>query len=138
MTVIRNSPAPLVKHEYHRADIKADLQKLGFRVPFWGCTVHTLKNMPVTEYKVMLRLLDRISSYFTKVLYYDEPVPLILPWVRELRAIKIDRIISSAEALAQVKERCVVDKRGWMVDLSILPWIYQKYATKSKINLPEA
>jgi hypothetical protein len=132
VTVIRNFPVNLVKYEYHRADLKADLQKLGFKVPLWSWTVHTLKNMPLDQYKGMLELLGRVNAHITKNLQYDEPVPLTLPWARELRAIKIGRIIGNNEAMNQIMKRCVIIEKGMRVDLSILPWIYQTYATSSR------
>lgn len=133
MTVgrITNGGMSLTKQNFSRGDVRSALGERGFRVSVFRWTVSILSNMPVDQYNHMLCLLDRIHQYISEGLRYDFPANLILPWAKNLRGVKIERIVENERALKEVFARCVELSDGVTVDLTILPWIYKSFAAPS-------
>lgn len=128
MDVGRLTQVTFAKQQFDRKDIKTALGVRGFYPPFWGCTVSTLSNISLKQFTGMMELLDHVHAYIVNDLQYNEPVALKLPWLANLRAVKLEKVVQSPNAMKQIFERCVKFESGVKADLSILPWIFQKYA----------
>ncbi len=124
-----NSSATLVRSTYSRTEVKVDLAERGLQVGNFRWSIFTLRRMSVGQYQHMLGLLSRIHAHIENDLRFTEPAFLILPWAGNLRGVKIERILESGTAMAQIFDRCVKVSNGITVDLTVLPWIYKTYAT---------
>ena len=81
-----------------------------------------------------MELLKIVGDHFkTKYDTDGKLVELKLPNLKELRRIKIERILDNPDVLEVVKARCA-SAQG--VNLGILPWIYDTYVPKEATPSP--
>lgn len=107
-----------------RQKVIQDLERVGYRVPFFSTTVHKLRQLTPEKYNAYLKLFDNIYKSINFDLFNTKPkLWLYLPSVEELKFMKVDLLVNNIDRI----KLSFLDMGELTLDLKFLPDLYKTF-----------
>lgn len=123
------SPAKLVIDVYKRRPVQEMLNKLGLKANILGPNIAKCRQLTVEQLGKFEGFLRGITDFAREnfVINAGQLLPLELPSAAALRQINFDKLMSNEAAMKDVREMCVMPEGRPLIDLKLLPKIYQTH-----------